>query len=339
MSFNKIFILGAGAIGSVYGALLSKRNDVTLVGNKKHVETVNSKGLTITGDINETFHPRAETEIREIPEKTLIILTTKAYDSAAAVRGIKRLLREDTAVLVLQNGLGNEDVVRQVLGANTKVLRGITTMAAEFFEAGKIRFWNGETTVEKSEHSETIAKTFNQCGLKTKISDDIKRDVWNKLVVNCVINPLTAILKVRNNQIITDSLKPIRHEIIRECVEVGKAEGITFPDDLEEIMRRVADAESIPFQRVKKEVDIKKFLLRWAIVPREDEVVVRMLLKTGSNGSGRPMEYFLWAGFSLEDLADARFVRTEILIPAGEGFVNPLGEARDLGKFFGEEGK
>ncbi|RJS69664.1 2-dehydropantoate 2-reductase [Candidatus Bathyarchaeota archaeon] len=234
MSFNKIFILGAGAIGSVYGALLSKRNDVTLVGNKKHVETVNSKGLTITGDINETFHPRAETEIREIPEKTLIILTTKAYDSAAAVRGIKRLLREDTAVLVLQNGLGNEDVVRQVLGANTKVLRGITTMAAEFFEAGKIRFWNGETTVEKSEHSETIAKTFNQCGLKTKISDDIKRDVWNKLVVNCVINPLTAILKVRNNQIITDSLKPIRHEIIRECVEVGKAEGITFPDDLEE---------------------------------------------------------------------------------------------------------
>lgn len=234
MSFNKIFILGAGAIGSVYGALLSKRNDVTLVGNKKHVETVNSKGLTITGDINETFHPRAETEIREIPEKTLIILTTKAYDSAAAVRGIKRLLREDTAVLVLQNGLGNEDVVRQVLGANTKVLRGITTMAAEFFEAGKIRFWNGETTVEKSEHSETIAKTFNQCGLKTKISDDIKRDVWNKLVVNCVINPLTAILKVRNNQIITDSLKPIRHEIIWECVEVGKAEGITFPDDLEE---------------------------------------------------------------------------------------------------------
>ena len=234
MSFNKIFILGAGAIGSVYGALLSKRNDVTLVGNKKHVETVNSKGLTITGDINETFHPRAETEIKEIPEKTLIILTTKAYDSAAAVRGIKRLLREDTAVLVLQNGLGNEDVVRQVLGANTKVLRGITTMAAEFFEAGKIRFWNGETTVEKSEHCETIAKTFNQCGLKTKISDDIKRDVWNKLVVNCVINPLTAILKVRNNQIITDSLKPIRHEIIRECVEVGKAEGITFPDDLEE---------------------------------------------------------------------------------------------------------
>ena len=234
MSFNKIFILGAGAIGSVYGALLSKRNDVTLVGNKKHVETVNSKGLTLTGDINETFHPKAETEIREIPEKTLIILTTKAYDSAAAVRGIKRLLREDTAVLVLQNGLGNEDVVRQVLGANTKVLRGITTMAAEFFEAGKIRFWNGETTVEKSEHSETIVKTFNQCGLKTKISDDIKRDVWNKLVVNCVINPLTAILKVRNNQIITDSLKPIRHEIIRECVEVGKAEGITFPDDLEE---------------------------------------------------------------------------------------------------------
>ena len=74
-------------------------------------------------------------------------------------------------------------------------------------------------------------------------------------------------------------------------------------------------------------------------MPHEDEVVVKMLLKTGNNGSGRPMEYFLWAGFSLEDLADARFVRTEILIPAGEGFVNPLGEVVDLERFFGEEGK
>lgn len=234
VSFTKIFVLGAGAIGSVYGAFLSKRNDVTLVGNKKHVEAVNSKGLTISGDVNETFNLKAETEIREIPENTLIILATKAYDSAAAVRGIKRLLRKDTVVLVLQNGLGNEDVVKQIVGVDIKVLRGITTMAAEFFEAGKIRFWNGETTIEENEVSETVMKTFNDCKLNTRVSSDIKREVWNKLVFNCVINPLTAIFKVRNNQIIMDSLKPVRHEIIKECVEVGKAEGITFPDDLEE---------------------------------------------------------------------------------------------------------
>ena len=75
MSFNKIYVLGAGAIGSVYGAFLSKNNDVTIIGNKAHVEAVNSRGLSISGAVNGTFYPKAKSVIDDIPEKTLIILT------------------------------------------------------------------------------------------------------------------------------------------------------------------------------------------------------------------------------------------------------------------------
>jgi 2-dehydropantoate 2-reductase len=233
MNFNKIFILGAGAIGSVYGAFLSKRNDVTLIGNKAHVNAVNSKGLSVSGDVNETFYLKADIEISEVPEKTLIILTTKAYDSAKTIKGIKKLLKRDTVVLILQNGLGNEETVKRAAGDKAKILRGITTMAAEFFEPGKIRFWNGETIIEQNEIVEKIAEIFNGSTLKVRLSNDVNEEVWNKLVVNCVVNPLSALFRVKNCELVSDSLKTVRHEIVRECVEVGKAEGIPFPEDLE----------------------------------------------------------------------------------------------------------
>jgi len=234
MSFNKIIVLGAGAIGSIYGGLLSKKNDVTLIGNKAHVDAVSSKGLSISGDINETFYLKADTEIRGIPENALIILTTKAYDSAKAIKRIKKLLKKDTVVLVLQNGLGNEEAVKHVAGYKTKILRGITTMAAEFFEPKRVRFWSGETIIEQNEDAERIAEIFGKCMLKTRLFNDINIEVWNKLVVNCVVNPLSALFHVRNCELVSGSLKTVQHEIVRECIDVGKAEGMTFPKDLEE---------------------------------------------------------------------------------------------------------
>jgi len=241
MGFNKIFVLGAGAIGSVYGALLSKKNDVTLIGDDAHVNAVNSKGLLITGDMNEVFHVKADSDIRRIPEETLVILTTKAYDSSEAIRGVKALLRKDTAILILQNGLGNEEVVSRIAENRARILRGITTMAAEFREPGKIRFWPGETTIEWNEVAEKVAETFNENGLKTRLSHDINREIWNKLVANCVINPLTALFHVRNNEVGADSLKTVRHNIVEECVKVGKAEGIDLQAGLsEEIDREIA---------------------------------------------------------------------------------------------------
>lgn len=233
-SFNKIIVLGAGAIGSIYGALLSEKNDVTLIGNKAHVDAVNSKGLSISGDINETFYLKADTEIRRIPENTLIILTTKAYDSAKAIKQIKKLLKKDTVILVLQNGLGNEEIVKRVAGDKAKILRSVTAMATEFFEPGKIGFWSGETIIEQNEVAEEICEILNKCMLKTRLFNDINLEVWNKLIVNCVVNPLSALFHVRNRELVSGSLKTVRHGIVRECVEVGKAEGITFPKDLEQ---------------------------------------------------------------------------------------------------------
>jgi 2-dehydropantoate 2-reductase len=236
--FDKIFILGAGAIGSVLGALLSKTNDVTIIGNKAHVKAANSTGLSILGDLNETFRVRADTQIREIPQRTLIFLTTKTYDSEEAISGVSRLLREDTVILVLQNGLGNEEIVKRTVGGRAKVLRGITTMAAEFFKLGEVRYWKGEIMIEHDVVAEKVAEVLNANNLKCSLVEDIKDEIWGKVVVNSVVNPLTAIFRVRNREIGTESLATVRHQIVRECVQVGKTEGITFPKDLEQEIDR-----------------------------------------------------------------------------------------------------
>jgi 2-dehydropantoate 2-reductase len=211
---------------------------VTLVGNKAHVDAVNSNGLSISGDVNATFHVQADTEIRQIPEETLIFLTTKAYDSEKATRKVRRLLKKDTVILVMQNGLGNEEVVKHAVGSKAQVLRGITTMAAELFKHGKVRYWKGETTIEHSAAAKKVAQTMNASSLKTSLSKNIKHEIWSKLVVNSVVNPLTAVFRVRNREIGAQSLATVRHQIVRECVQVGKAEGIAFPRDLEQEIDR-----------------------------------------------------------------------------------------------------
>jgi len=238
MSFQKIFVLGAGAIGGTYGALLSQRNDVTLIGRKAHVDAINKNGLTLSGNINSTFLVKAETAIKEIPSETLILLTTKAYDAAGAVTSIRPLLRKDTVMLVLQNGLGIKDIVEKVVEGKAEIVRGLVTLAAEFFEPGKISFWQGETFLESTQTSERIARVFNENKLKTMISNDMQEEIWKKLIVNCVLNPLTVILHVRNNEIMVDSLKEIRHKIIQESIAVGNAEGVSFESNLEECIER-----------------------------------------------------------------------------------------------------
>jgi 2-dehydropantoate 2-reductase len=233
--------LGAGAIGSVFGALLSRKNDVTLIGRESHVKAINSNGLSVSGEVNEIFHVKAEKEIREIPKNTLIILTTKAHETGEAIKGIRKLLKKNTVILILQNGIGNEEIVNKIVGDKAQVLRGVTLMAAEFFEPGKVNFWNGETVIEYDEAAEKIAKVFNECGLKTRLSNEIEKEVWCKLITNCVINPLTAIFRVKNYEVASETLKAIRHEIVRECIQVAKAEGIILSNNLaEEIDRKIA---------------------------------------------------------------------------------------------------
>ena len=133
-----IVVLGAGAIGSIYGARLSTAHEVTLLTRAAHAEAINRDGLRVTGAEERTYRVRAATLLDRVEPDTLIILATKVSDSDAAVRSIAPLLRADTVILCVQNGLYSEKVVKDIVGDRCLVLRAITHFGAIFQTPGVV---------------------------------------------------------------------------------------------------------------------------------------------------------------------------------------------------------
>lgn len=233
MFFNKIIILGAGVIGRSYGALLSLKNDVLLIDNQEVVDNITTKGITIiTDNVEKSFFPKAQVNLTELPRKTLILLVTKAHQSESAIRPILRLLCKETVILILQNGLGNEEVVKKIVNDRSQVIRGIVNSGAWEIEPGKIHLTIRETVIDAIEPADQIMQLFNDSKLPTRVSTNFKQELWQKVIFNCVVNPLTAILRVRNYQIGSPELKKIRHEVIKESLKISAAEGVYLSDNI-----------------------------------------------------------------------------------------------------------
>lgn len=233
----QIIVLGAGAIGSLYGAKLAAANDVLLVARPDHAAAVNARGLRIEGIEAQTVRVPAAAAVTQIGADALILLTTKVTASASALQAIAPLIRDDTTILSLQNGLGSEQIARAALGERGVVLRGITQFGAIFDAPGAIKYMAaGYTVIEKHERSERIAGVLNAAGLNCRISPNIAGEVWHKTVFNCVVNPITAILGCEVGGIANPQLRPLKQLVIDECVAVAATQGITFEIDfMEEI--------------------------------------------------------------------------------------------------------
>jgi 2-dehydropantoate 2-reductase len=228
----QIIVLGAGAIGSLYGAKLSENNDVTLIARAEHAAAINAHGLRIEGIESRTVRVRAATAIDRLWTDALILLTTKVPASAAALASISPIVRDDTTILCLQNGLGSEQVARTALRDAGTVLRGITQFGAIFQSPGVIRYMaEGYTIIEEHPASERLTGVLTAAGLDCRVSPDIERDVWHKLVINCVVNPITALLGCEVGGIANPELEPLKRLVIDECVAVAATQGVALDAD------------------------------------------------------------------------------------------------------------
>jgi|TARA_B100001971_G_scaffold169290_1_gene161036 2-dehydropantoate 2-reductase len=243
----KIIVLGAGAIGSLYGVKLSKLYDVTLVARQKHADEINKNGLKITGLENNTYKLKAITKIKKIEDNTLVLLTTKVYDSKKAVWGIRNLIKKDTIILCLQNGLYSENIVKEVVGDKCLVLRGISNIGAAFLKPGTIQYnTTSYTAIEKSILSKDLVNELKKYGLDSYVSENIKQDEWKKLIINCLINPISAILRKKNNAIADENLNPLKKMIADECLKVAERDGIKFDIDFVKMVNKmIKDSKNI----------------------------------------------------------------------------------------------
>ncbi|MFW9934343.1 MAG: ketopantoate reductase family protein [Candidatus Thorarchaeota archaeon] len=236
MTFSHIVIFGAGAIGSTYGAILSEKHDVTLIGRPAHMNAVRKNGLTIVGDAAGTYQVATATEIKKILPQTLLLVTMKAHHLHDALTSIRGLIQKDTTILLLQNGLGIKEVAQKALKSKKNIVCGIVAFGAEFLEPGRIYARLGFTFLDSDIPSKEIAQFFQSSGLSVLNSVDFQTDVWRKVVINCVANPLSAILQSPTKQLVSPHLTSIRKRIVEECIAVGRAEGVDLDLSLLEIM-------------------------------------------------------------------------------------------------------
>ena len=229
---DPIIVLGAGAIGSVYAVKLSARHPVTVVARRDHADAIRAEGLRLIGRETLTAHPDAVTQLESIAPGTIVLLTTKVNASEAALSPIADLVRDDTVIVCVQNGLDSEGIARRAVRGRCLVLRAITQFGAIFQSPGIVNFTaSGYTLIEDGPRSAAIAGMLTASGLEGRVSPDIKTEVWRKLIFNCVINPITAITGTEVSGIADARLDPLKQLVIDECLAVARTEGVEFQID------------------------------------------------------------------------------------------------------------
>jgi 2-dehydropantoate 2-reductase len=248
-----ILIFGAGAMGSVFGGFLSREHKVTLVGREQHMRVIAERGLRISGIWGEHRFTRlsALTSVEQIPEHErfdLIMITTKSYDTAKAVEEVAPLVDERTAVMSMQNGIGNEEVIARAFGKR-RTIGGMVIFGARLPKPGhaEVTVYASECLVGEleggaSERADKIAAAFTRAGIPTRASDDIIRDKWLKAFYNIALNPLSAILRVPYGRLgeMPETLSIMR-AMLKEAFEVANALGIrvacTWEEYYEHLLR------------------------------------------------------------------------------------------------------
>lgn len=222
----KWHILGAGAIGSLWAAYAFKHSsDATLLlrDDARLAEYERAGGIlaTLAGGAELLPLPAQSCQQQGEPIHQLL-LTTKAVDSLVAVRHIAPRLAQGATVVLLQNGLGVKEELL-ALRPDLSCYHAVTTEGAyrpapfQLIHAGR-----GHTLLGGGPHAATLAESLNAGPLQVSATDDIDTALWRKLAVNCAINPLTALYRCRNGELLDNPLALQQlHQVIDEILAFG----------------------------------------------------------------------------------------------------------------------
>ena len=268
----RIAIIGAGALGSLVGGLLARAgHDVWLYNpsNVEHVRAIRSRGLFLETLQGETWKiPVSVTDrVEEIPAPPdLVGIFVKAYRTEEALRRAAPLIAEGTWLLSLQNGIGFEELLERY--APGRVLRGTTAQGATLVEPGRVRWagrgptriglWGSRTPKEPPQRAQEIVRALAEAGLEASYEPRIERALWEKLLINAAINPLTALFEVPNGALVEDpALRGILHDLVREALpivrhHVGNLSQEEAVNHVEDVCRATARNLSSMLQDVRK---------------------------------------------------------------------------------------
>lgn len=229
----KIVIVGGGAIGRLFAALLGRGgNEVVLVETQQAVvNAINQQGLGIMDfgledpDAVSFVPAKAVQDPVEISHCDCVLLTVKSYDTLAAVKSVAHLIREQSPVLTLQTGLGNIETIEKVIPRQA-IIGGFTFMSAASLGAERVRHggfgktYIGELDGTISTRLTRIHRAFKESGIASTMVHRIIGRLWCKVIVYSAINPVSAILRVKNGSLVS-RMEAIT--LMKRLIDEGKA--------------------------------------------------------------------------------------------------------------------
>lgn len=240
----KIAIMGAGAVGCYYGAMLARAGHaVTLITRPQHVQAIRHRGLVFeTRAFTENLPVAATTEPSGVADAEIVLFCVKSGDTVSAGREMAPHLAAGASILSLQNGVDNAERLQEVVGR--PVIPTAVYVATEMSGPGHVRHHGrGELVIGPGSSSATIVEVFGQAGIKTEISDNVIGALWTKLIVNCAYNALSAIPQLPYGRMIAvEGVRACMKDIVAECLMVARQSGIQVDDDILDTVLALAAA-------------------------------------------------------------------------------------------------
>lgn len=262
----RILMLGAGAMGSLLGARLSKTEaEVILLGTDPvHTRFVRQFGV-IVEEMDGTSHRyplQCYDDPRNIQEKAdLVIVMVKSYATREAVSSVVECCDSSTLFLTLQNGIGNWEQIADVVGKKS-VLVGITAQGGTLLGPGRVRHGgNGSTFIGEIEGLPTervnrLVKLFIDADLQTYAGEQMEQLIWEKLLINVGINAVTALTRISNGKIAElEAARSLSQKAVEEASRVAAAKGIFVPEGMVEKVFAVARATAINRSSMRQDVE------------------------------------------------------------------------------------
>ena len=240
-SSARIAVMGAGAVGCYFGGMLARAGHaVTLIGRPQHVEVVNREGLWLETLTFAEFVPlQASADVRAARDADLVLFCVKTPDSADAAGLLAQHVKRDTVILSLQNGVDNASRIRTRIAG--LVIPSVVYVAATMTGPGRIKHGGrGELIIgledvalaaKKRATLEAIAGMCTRAAIPCRVADNIEGDMWEKLLMNCAYNAISALGRAHYGRIAKNP--PAMETAVaaaKEVLAVARANGVRMPE-------------------------------------------------------------------------------------------------------------
>jgi 2-dehydropantoate 2-reductase len=278
MNSDSILILGTGALATLFAARLAAAGvSITMLGTwPEGLAALRENGVRLDGN-DRVFYVHATDDPAECKGFRFALVLVKAWQTERAAHQLSGCLAKNGVALTLQNGLGNDTVLAKALGL-PRIARGVTTLGATLLAPGLVCL-GGDGTVSMEVHPQLspLGDIIHRAGFVVNTVSDLQSLVWGKLAVSAAINPLTALLRIKNGELLElPSARALMGELARETAAVAKTLGVSlpFPDPqlaAEEVAQRTAENQSSMLQDVLRSARTEIDAINGAVVRLAEE--------------------------------------------------------------------